>query len=268
MRYTLPLGLLVFTTACLKEIEVDVPTDTGELVVEAYYNSRDSAFVRVSRTTKYFGASRPPLVSNAWVVLEDLQAGTRDTLRWRDTAYFRITRNVQPTAGHTYKLVVRTEDEEAQATCVMPQTVPLDTVFVIYRPAVGRLPEGYRGIGIAQDPPGAQNAYRARIWRNDTLFNRIFDWFYSDDRFIDGRLIVFEFPYALQPGDTFSLEIMSIPQDVIQYYEQVVRNAFGGSGGFSPPPDNAYSNFTSRRRRVWGYFIAYATDSKGARVPR
>lgn len=268
MRYPLLLGLPLFITACLKEIEVDVPADTGELVIEGYYNSRDSAIVRVSRTTNYFGESRPPLVSNALVILEDLQAGTRDTLRWRDSAYFRITRNVQPVAGHTYKLSVRTEDEEAQATCVMPRAVAIETVVVVYRPAVGQLPEGYRGIGIAQDPPGAYHAYRARVWRNDTLFNRLFDWFYSDDRFIDGRLIVFEFPYALQPGDTFSIELMSIPQGAIKYYEQVIRNAFGGSGGFSPQPDNAYSNFTARRRRVWGYFLAYGSDKKGARVPR
>jgi hypothetical protein len=119
---------------------------------------------------------------------------------------------------------------------------------------------------VARDPGGENNAYRARVWKNDTLLNDLRDWIYSDDRYIDGNFIVFEFPYTLQPGDTFSLEIMTIPTAVVRFYDQLLRNAFGGSGGFSPPPDNAYSNFTGGRRRVWGYFITYGSDRKGLRV--
>ncbi|MCS7189088.1 MAG: DUF4249 family protein [Bacteroidia bacterium] len=254
-------------SGCLRLLDVDVPADAGEWVVEAYYNDRDSAVAKVSRTVPYFGEGSPPPISNALILLEDILTGDKDTLRWRDSLYVRTQGRVRPIAGHTYRLRVLIEGEELQAVSYLPVRVGIDTLFSLWRPAEGGLPEGIRVIGIAKDPPNQQNAYRARVWRNDTLLNRIFDWIYSDDRYIDGRIILFEFPYEVKPGDTFSLELMTVPVEVIQYYDQVVRNSFGGSGGFSPPPDNAYSNFTGGKRRVWGYFIAYASDRKGLRIP-
>ncbi|MCS7162421.1 MAG: DUF4249 domain-containing protein [Bacteroidia bacterium] len=267
MRRLIPLVAVLGLSGCLKVIDVDVPADTGELVVEGYYSDRDTAMVKVSRTVPYFGESAPRPISDALVILEEIETGAQDTLRWRDTAYFRIGGRVRPVAGHTYRLLVRAQDEEVKAISRLPRRVPIDTLIILYRPAIGRLPEGYRAFGFARDPDGENNAYRARVWRNDTLFNRPVDWIYSDDRYIDGRLIVFEFPYPLNSGDKFTLELRTIPTEVVRYYDQVIRNAFGGSGGFAPPPDNAYSNFQGGKRRVWGYFMAYASDIKSAVAP-
>lgn len=266
MRIPAALVLLFLTTGCLRLIDVDVPADAGEWVIEGYYNDADSAVVRISQTIPYFKEGRPPAYADALVTLEELETGAVDTLRWRDSFYVRTAGQVRPNAGHTYRLRVRIGAEDIQAAVRMPRRVRIDTLFALLRPATGALPEGYRAIAFAQDPPGEQNAYRARVTRNDTLFNRAFDWIYSDDRFIDGRPIVFEFPYPLSVGDTFSLELMAIPQEVVRYYDQLLRNAFGGSGGFSPPPDNAYSNFTGGKRRIWGYFFCYASDKRGVRV--
>lgn len=260
--------LALSLSGCLRLIEVDVPTDTGELVVEAYYNSLDSAVVRLSRTIPYFQEGAPAPITDALVCLEEVETGARDTLVWRDSLYVRVGGRVQPIPRHTYRLQIRTADgEEAQALCRMPEPVRLETLFVLFRPANGFLPAGFRAIGAALDPAGLGNAYRARLWLNDTLQNRIRDWIYSDDRFVDGNFVVFEFPYNLNPGDTLAVELMSIPLEVIRFYDQLLRNAFGGSGGFSPPPDNAYSNFAGNRRRVWGFFIAYASDQRGVRAP-
>ncbi len=266
VRSAAALALLFLTTGCLRLIDVDVPADAGEWVIEGYYNDADSAVVRISQTVPYFGEGRPPVYADAIVTLEELETGAVDTLRWRDSFYVRVGGRVSPQAGHIYRLRVRIGDENIQAAVRMPRRVRIDTLLALWRPATGALPEGYRAIAAATDPPNEQNAYRARVWRNDTLFNRIFDWIYSDDRYIDGRPIVFEFPYPLNVGDTFSLELMTIPVEVIRFYDQVVRNAFGGSGGFSPPPDNAYSNFTGGKRRIWGYFFCYASDRRGIRV--
>lgn len=260
------VGITLILSGCLKLIDVNVPADAGELVIEAYYSDADSAVVRISRTVPYFGEGRPPLVSDALVTLEEVETGAVDTLRWRDSFYVRVRGNVSPREGHTYRLRVLIGEENIYATSRMPRRVLIDTLFVLWRPAVGNLPEGYRAIGVSRDPVGESNAYRARVTRNDTLFNRIFDWIYSDDRYIEGRPIVFEFPYPLAVGDTFCLELMSIPAEVVKYYDQIVRNAFGGSGGFSPPPDNAYSNFIGGKRRVWGYFFCYASHKRGVRV--
>ena len=267
IRRLLPIGISYLLTACLHPIEVDVLADTGELVIEAYYNDLDSAVVKISRTVPYFGEAGPSWVPDAEVVLEEVSTGRRDTLYWRDSCYVRVGGNVRPVAGQTYRLWVRIEDELIQASSVLPAKVPIDTLLVLWRPAQGPLPEGLRLIGAARDPGGQSNAYRVRFWRNDTLQNRLRDWIYSDDRYIDGNFIVFEFPFEIKSGDTVAVELMTLPVEVARFYDQLVRNAFGGSGGFTPPPDNAYSNFTGGKRRVWGYFVTYASDRRGLRVP-
>jgi len=264
-RGTLAVALLL--VGCLKPIDVDVPADAGELVIEAYYNDADSAIARISRTVPYFAEATPQPIPDALVVLEEIETGQSDTLRWRDSLYVRTAGRVRPITGHTYRLRVYVGQERIEASSRLPEKVPIDTLIWLERPPEGPLPAGPRVISIGQDPPNQQNAYRIRVWRNDTLQNRLFEWIYSDDRYIDGRLVFLELPFRVQAGDTLTVEQMCIPVEVVRFYDQLVRNAFGGSGGFSPPPDNAYSNFTGGRRRVWGYFFAYASDKKGIRIP-
>jgi len=262
------LFLLLVASGCVKEIDLDVPSDTGELVVEAYYfGDRDSALARISRTTGYFTPALPPAVSNAVVILEEVETGMQDTLRWRDSVYLRVGGSVRPEPNHHYRLKVEV-DNETLTSQPMPllETVRILVLIDTFVPARGPIPAGYRIFVIAQDPPGEREGYRLRTWRNDTLLNQLRDWIYSDDRYIDGNTVITELPYEANPLDTFYVELWTMPREVIRFYDQLVRNAFGGSGGFSPPPDNATSNFSGNRRRVWGYFTTVAVNGKGLRV--
>jgi hypothetical protein len=266
--WTAAFSLLLLETACLKLIDVDVSSDTGEIVIEGYYTDQDSAVVRISQTVGYFQDAAPPSVSAALVILEEIETGAKDTLRWQDSAYFRTRGQVQPVVGHHYRLQVQLNGET-----IISQSLPLmvrvgiDTLLYAFREAQGPLPAGYRLIGIVQEQPGEGQGYRLRVWRNDTLQNKLSEWIYSDDRYIDGRLAIFELPFEAKATDTFYVQLWTMPREVIRFYDQLVRNAFGGSGGFSPPPDNAYSNFTGSRRRVWGYFTTLAVDGRGIRIP-
>ncbi len=262
------LFVLLVVSGCVKEIDLDVPSDTGELVVEAYYFGEwDSAWARISRTAGYFTASLPPAVSNALVILEEVETGNQDTLRWRDSVYLRVGGSISPQPNHHYRLKVQV-DNESLTSQSMPllETVRILGLIDTFLPARGPFPAGYRLVGISQDPPGERQGYRLRTWRNDTLLNQLREWIYSDDRYIDGNYVYFELPYEANPQDTFYVELWTMPREVIRFYDQLVRNAFGGSGGFSPPPDNATSNFSGNRRRVWGYFTTVAVDGKGLRV--
>jgi hypothetical protein len=260
--------LLLVASGCIKEIALDVPSDTGELIVEAYYfGDRDSALARISRSTGYFAPTLPPVVSNAVVILEEVETGNQDTLRWRDSLYMRVGGSVRPQPTHHYRLKVQVDDENLTSQAMpLLETVRILALIDTFLPARGPIPAGYRLIGISQDPPGENQGYRLRTWRNDTLLNRLTEWIYSDDRYIDGNFVVFELPFEVKPQDTFYVELWTLPRQVIRFYDQLVRNAFGGSGGFSPPPDNVTSNFSGGRRRVWGYFTTVAVDGKGLRV--
>ena len=262
------LFLLLVASSCVKEIDLDVPSDTGELVVEAYYFSdRDSALARISRTTGYFTPALPSAISDALVILEEVETGNQDTLRWRDSVYLRVGGSISPEPNHHYRLKVQVGDESLTSQSMpLLETVRILALIDTFLPARGPFPAGYRLTGISEDPPGERQGYRLRTWRNDTLLNQLSEWIYSDDRYIDGNFVVFELPYEAKPQDTFYVELWTMPREVIRFYDQLVRNAFGGSGGFSPPPDNATSNFSGNRRRVWGYFTTVAVDGKGLRV--
>ena len=262
------LLLLLINISCVKEIDIDVPSDTGELVIEAYYfGDKDSAVARISRTVGYFSGALPPSISNALVILEEIETGAQDTLRWQDSVYLRTQGTITPSPYHHYRLKVQIEGEN-----IVSKEMPLlERVTIIglidtFLPARGPIPEGYRIIGAAQDPPGEREGYRLRVWRNDTLLNKLREWIYSNDQYVDGRWIIFELPFEASPNDSFYVELWTMPREVIRFYDQLVRNAFGGSGGFSPPPDNATSNFSGSRRRVWGYFATIASDGRGLRV--
>ncbi len=259
---------LLLPVSCVKEIDIDAPSDTGELVIEAYYfGEKDSAVARISRTVGYFSSSLPPSVSNALVILEEVETGAKDTLRWRDSVYLRTQGTVTPTTNHHYRLKVQVENETIlSGNMPLLQRVPIIALIDTFLPARGPIPEGYRIIGISQDPPGEAQGYRLRVWKNDTLLNKLREWIYSDDRYIDGRPVLFELPFEANPNDSFYVELWTMPRSVIRFYDQLVRNAFGGSGGFSPPPDNATSNFSGNKRRVWGYFTTIDSDGRGVRV--
>jgi hypothetical protein len=264
------LLLLLGGTGCLKEIALDVPSDTGELVVEAYYfGDRDSAVARLSRTVGYFSSEMPPSLRDALVILEEVETGAQDTLWWQDSLYVRTRGNVHPQVDHHYRLKVAVAGENIVSEAMpLLETVRIGALIDTFLPARGPLPAGYRIIGVSQDPPGERQGYRVRAWRNDTLLNRLRDWIYSDDRYIDGRFVVFELPYEANAGDTFYVELWTMPRQVIRFYDQLVRNAFGGSGGFAPPPDNVSSNFSGSSRRIWGYFTTVAVDGQGIRIRR
>lgn len=262
------LFVLLVTSGCVKEIALDVPSDTGELVVEAYYfGDRDSALARISRTTGYFTSAPPPAISDALVILEQVETGNQDTLRWRDSVYLRVGGSISPEPNYHYRLKIQVGDESLTSQSMpLLETVRILALTDTFLPARGPLPAGYRLVGISQDPAGERQGYRLRTWRNDTLLNQLTEWIYSDDRYIDGNYVLFELPYEANSQDTFYVELWTMPREVIRFYDQLVRNAFGGSGGFSPPPDNVTSNFSGSRRRVWGYFTTVAVDGKGLRV--
>lgn len=262
------LFVLLVTSGCVKEIALDVPSDTGELVVEAYYfGDRDSALARISRTTGYFTSAPPPAISDALVILEEVETGNQDTLRWRDSVYLRVGGSISPEPNYHYRLKIQVGDESLTSQSMpLLETVRILALIDTFLPARGPLPAGYRLVGISQDPAGERQGYRLRTWRNDTLLNQLTEWIYSDDRYIDGNYVLFELPYEANSQDTFYVELWTMPREVIRFYDQLVRNAFGGSGGFSPPPDNVTSNFSGSRRRVWGYFTTVAVDGKGLRV--
>ena len=170
-NYLLKVGalfLLLVASGCLKEIELDVPSDTGELVVEAYYfGDRDSALARISRSTGYFAPTLPPVVSNAVVILEEVETGNQDTLRWRDSLYMRVGGSVRPQPTHHYRLKVQVDDENLTSQAMpLLETVRILALIDTFLPARGPIPAGYRLIGISQDPPrrksGLPAAYLAQ----------------------------------------------------------------------------------------------------------
>ncbi|MGQ9863877.1 MAG: DUF4249 family protein [Bacteroidia bacterium] len=260
-----------FLSGCLKEITFkDLSRDTGAYVIEGFLTQPDSAAVKITRTTAYFAPNEFERVSHAQVYIED-QEGNVYPLSWQDSLY--VARGIPVVPGRQYVLKVTAEGVTYTAVSTMPRSVKIDTAYIFWQEnPTDALPDqpqsGWRIVGMGSDDPAAGDAYRVRIWRNDTLLNRTRDYIFYDDRFFNGRTIVLPLPYVFRGGEKVRAELMGIPLEALRYYQMILRNRSGSSGGFGPPTDNVPVNIhASDGRQVFGYFLTYTRSERTVILP-
>lgn len=261
-----------FLSGCLKEITFrDLSRGTGSYVIEAFLTQPDSAVVTISRTEPYFGPNQFEQISQAQVYIED-EAGNVYPLTWRDSFY--VARGIPVVPLRRYVLKVIIDGVTYTAVSTMPRPVKIDTTYIFWQENPTDVPPdepqaGWRIVGIGSDDPAEGDAYRVRIWRNDTLLNGARDYIFYDDRFFNGRTIVLVLPYTFRSGEKVKAELMGVPIEAMLYYHMILRNRLGSSGGFSPPPDNVPTNIqASDGRQVFGYFLTYTRDERTIILPQ
>jgi hypothetical protein len=114
-----------------------------------------------------------------------------------------------------------------------------------------------------QDSVGVQNYYRVLIAKNDTLYNKAFDYYIFDDKIRDGQYIDAPlFTTFFKPGDTVNVELLSMDAGVYDYFN-TLSEILTSDANTSAAPANPNSNFNNG---ALGYFAAYATSKKSIRV--
>lgn len=241
------LSVLLLTASCRKVIDLKVGDSTPRIYIEGTVtDSLQPWTVYVSRTIPFDAATRVAPVAGAQVVIQDVTAGTSDTLTETSPGIYATAAAKTGLSNHSYALRVRTAEGNFTASATLPPRVPVDSVRVEVSSIFGRnaaqiFPE-------FMDPPGVLNYYLFTTFANGKVQRREA----RDDRYSDGRLngrpivVPYDDDKNIGSGTEITIEMQSIDAGVYKYFS-TLRNADGNSAA----PANPVSNI---RGGALGYF--------------
>lgn len=256
-RWIFILFLLPFFTRCEKVIDVDLNDARPAVVIEGNLCHTDGTIeVRVSNTGSFFDKEPLHKISNASVWLEydgDYSVGIQEVEPgiYRDSEIFVLPEK-------EYQLKVEVDGEIYMARSFLNPLVPLDSLSFSYYSGFAFFEGGYRVSLYFSDPPGRDNYYRIKVYKNGELQNDDNDLIVFDDRGIEGMGVQVRLRgQAFVPGDTAMVEFISIDERGYEYFS-TLRDVLNINPG-SPAPANPVSNFSNG---ALGYFSAWSYDSK------
>ncbi len=163
------IGLFAFA-ACEKIVDLEIPSGDPVLVVESQItNKKDLWRVRLSLSQPYFDQSTIEGIASAVVVISGTD-GSNETLVYTDTGMFVSQDSMECLVGETYTLSINYKGEIYEASEVLANGFPIDTI------ASYNLPDnnGFIEAGIYVFIQGKENEYKGdsylwKFYKNDTL---------------------------------------------------------------------------------------------------
>ncbi len=263
--------IIIFITSCEKNVTVEIPKATEEIVVEGVIETDAVAIVFLSHTLPFFGQINISdillnSILGATVIVED--GSMTDTLFQITPLYgIYMGSKIHGTPGNKYKLTVIAEDKILHAFTSIPMPVKLDSVW--WKPNGNRDSLGFAWAHLS-DPDTIGNCYRwyaKRINRytfgedigkiKDSTFipppGSVFE-----DKFINTKSFDLSFPrgkfqfsnkkddlndeeFYFKRGDTIVIKFCSIDQSHFEFWraeETQVQNNGNPFGSPAPLPSN------------------------------
>jgi hypothetical protein len=242
--------LALLLNAC--EIETDVLLKDGDtrVVLEMWLNDQPGPqTLRLTRTTAFTGDPRPDYVSGAVAVLTD-DTGQADTLEEVRPGFYQ-TGHFVGRQEHAYKLSVTVEGKTYTAENQMRRINPILFSFSQYSDTLIFGPGYYCGL-VAQEPAGLGDYYLFRIYKNDSLYDGPSNLLLTDDKFVDGQLSPFLYPYPFELGDTVIMEVRGLSNLSYDYYLTLSQQTNSSGGPFGSPPENVLTNVTNNGLGFFG----------------
>lgn len=251
--------LLVFFLlwGCEKVIYVDLNESNPALVIQGNLTrSPGLSEVKITKTGSYFSESPETTVSDAIVKITN-NLGNVFLFEEEDFGWYK-SHDTYPQEGTIYTLSVEVDGEIYEATSKLNEPVIIDSLTYEYEEGFAFLADGYTVTLHLTDPPGIQNYYRIKMYRNGSYNNNNNNLIIFDDRLVDGNsfnLSLGQFVY--DAGDTAKVELISLDESAYEFYRtfQELVNTNPGSAA----PANPNSNFSNG---ALGYFSAWSSDSK------
>lgn len=229
-------------TGCETPIDIDLNEGNSVVVFEGMITNDPGPYdMHVTRTTNYFGDDPEPQVTGAFFTIED-DMGVLDTLVEVEPGHYRTTR-IQGQTEHRYTFRCTVDGTTYTASDEMGRISAIDTLVPYYQTEdVGFLDKGWYVIMAAWELPGVGDNYWFRFRRNDSLYNGSGDIWFTDDRFADGQLAIFQYPFTVESGDTCVAEVFGFRKPYYDYLLTMVQQVNSGGGPFGTAPDNLKGN--------------------------
>jgi hypothetical protein len=272
--------LTIIFSGCEDVVDLNLKGGESQLAIDGQItNEPGPDTVLLTKTTPYLDNNNPIIgVENALVIVSD-NLGAIDTLQHIGNGKY-ITDILEGKIGNKYSLEIQYQGETYRATTEMKRVPPIDSLKTDYRPEelFGR-PPGYYVDFFASDIPGTGDTYRLKVYKNGKLHNRPRDLnlAYDASQLREGTDGVrFTFPIRemlnpfpndnenkppYNPGDTVTVELLSITEDHFNFYFQLLTQLNNG-GLFASPPVNVSTNIynanPSSDQKAVGWFGASA----------
>lgn len=277
IKYFLVIGLLSVAWGCTEEIDLDLKSANRRLVVEgSVTNEMKMQYVKLSSSIPYLENKPTPAVSGASVVLSDgiRQISLKESVEFPGV-YFSVM-EFAGVPGRTHVLEISDVDidgdglsENYKTSSVMPGIGTADSINLSYSNEW----ELWKIVLFAQDPPGTQDYYMFRVFKNGKLISgNISEFSIVSDKFFDGNyargiwvqsLDASEESRPLEEGDVISLQMAGITGDYYRFISAVQQEDRGNYPLFSGPPANVPGNIDNG---ALGYFAAYAVTYSSVRI--
>lgn len=234
------IGALLTAASCQKVINLKVGDSTPRVVIEGLVtDSLQPWTVHVSRTIPFDSATRVNAVGGAQITIQDLTAGTTDSLAETAPGVYATPAAKTGIAGHTYALSVRTAEGVFISTSTLPARAPIDSVRIETSSVFGQ--KAAQIFVVFTDPPGVPNYYRfvlsanGEMQRSDTRDDR-----YSDGR-INGRpsILPYDDDKNIRSGTEVVIEMLGLDESAYKYFS-TIRNADGNSAAPANPVSNIH----------------------------
>ncbi|HET6225385.1 MAG TPA: DUF4249 domain-containing protein [Bacteroidia bacterium] len=232
--YIIPI-VVVFFSSCEEDINLDIAAGEQKIVIEGNIESDNYAQVTITRNSPLSQAVdfSNILVKDAKVYVSNgsiVDTLKLDTLFTTAVPFVYVGSRIKGTPGQTYNLTVIVDNKTYTASTLIPQPIPLDTVWWKAAP-----PEVDYGTATAKlnEPEGYGNCYK---WFSKLPFHASYDTATNtpkiqnrrylspsgstfDDKFIDGKNFEFSYYKPMDPTEPFQ-------EDVKTPEEQRRRNLF------------------------------------------
>lgn len=242
------LFFMVGFTACQKVVEVDLPTASPKLVIDAaidwqYGTIGNQQTITLSTTYPYFSKdSIAPQVSGAKVTVTDSLGQVFD-FEPATLGDYRCN-TFSPMIGMTYRLQV---DYEGKTYVAQDKLFPMPPHVEFQQNNKG----GILGNAIEirgffkDDDQLKDNYYLVKIQSSHRKFPSYID---LDGKFFSKNAMFFIYAdEKLKPQDTLNFEIYRISEDYFGYINRVLEVITSGSSPFSTPPSSVTGNIVNHQ---------------------
>jgi len=275
-------GFFLLLASCEKDIEIVLPEAERKIVVEGHIEQGDYPYVILTKSSAYFAPVDSATIANTVVYgafITVFDGSTTDTLiQTFDLNYFPPVlyraQKMKGVIGKTYSLTVLAEGKTLTASTVIPDTIPLDSLW--FKVEVPKDSLGFLYAHMS-DPGGQKNAYRwfaKRAGKDSKFLAPLGSAF--DDKFFAGKS--FDFFYNrgteynstkeddnneergyFKKGDVITVKFCTTDDESFLFYRTFETEAASNGNPFAAPT-TIQTNIKGGGLGVWGgYGVTYHT---------
>lgn len=242
------MGMILLLLGCNleKTIDVQLPKQESQLVVECYLEHGKPYRLLLTETLGYFDNSLSAEINDASVYIyrNDQAIALHHTIRI-DTSTRKIYNYiadelVDSTGGATYRLeITDTKGRRIEAETHFMPIVPISEVsWEFEKPRPGQSQDNRRALLLIRHPedPTRENYYRLRILRDSAgVLERQLDFVYRGILASNGELTIGT-SYRFRDGDTLHILLYHTDKNFYDYFRTISDARDANGNPFAPPP--------------------------------